>query len=323
MSLLAALNSIAAQTPKKNSHSVIKRIIEALKEGQTLSSALAKFPQVFSSFYVSIVKAGEIGGFLDNSLARLADYLENEEELRAKTRAALAYPLLIAGVGIATVLILLNFVIPRLLLVFEDMDMALPMPTLMLISLSKFMRNWWGMILAIVFFLIFIYRRISKTKESRYSLDLLKLKVPVLGSIIQEKQIERFCRTLAALLESGVSVLTALQVVSETLENSVIKNELDLIQSQIKDGISLSGAMQKSTFFPAMVANIVTIGEKSGSLEKVLLRIATGYERHIDRLTKTFVSLLEPTLILVMGSLVAFIVAAMLLPIFQINLMVR
>ena len=323
LTILAALMLVSKQSWKPSLKLVINKLIEDLKEGKTFSDSLAQHPKIFSSLYVSLVKSGEAGGFLEEVMIRLSDFLENEEELRSRVSSAMVYPLLIAIVGVLTIFLLLTFVIPKLVLVFDDFGQMLPMPTQILISISSFLSQYWWLVVLFIALVFFMINRVSKSFEGRAFFDRLKLKTPVFGIVILKRQMERFCRILATLLGNGVTILSSLEIVRDIMENNVLKKEVDKIRFEVRDGSSLTKAMGKSRYFPVSIVNIVSVGEESGSLEKVLKKISGSYEKEVDRSLKTFTSLLEPLMILVMGSIVAFIVTAMLLPIFQMNFMAR
>ena len=323
LTILAALILVRRQAWKPSLKFIIDKLIEDLKEGKTFSDSLSQHPDIFPTLYVSLVRSGEAGGFLEEVMMRLADFLENEEELKAKLRSAMVYPALIAVVGIATIFLLLSFVIPKLVLVFEDFGQILPIPTQILIYISSLLSQYWWLVILLIGLFFFIVNRILKTSEGRFCFDNFKLKLPVFGTVILKRQMERFCRILATLLGNGVTILPSLEIVRDIMENNILKKEVKKMRADVRDGRSLAKAMSKSRYFPASIVNIISVGEESGSLEKVLKKISISYEREVDRSLKVFTSLLEPIMILVMGSIVAFIVAAMLLPIFQLNFMAR
>jgi type II secretion system protein F len=323
LTILAALVLVSRQTWKSSIRLVIDRLIESLKEGKTLSDSLAQHPNAFSKLYVALIKSGEAGGFLEEAMRRLADFIETEEELRTKVRSAMVYPALIAIVGLATIFILLSFVVPKIVLVFEDFGEAMPIPTQILINISAVLSQYWWMIILSIILVIFVINRILSNSEGRILFDRLKLNIPVVGRVILKRQIERFSRVLATLLGNGVTILPSLEIVRDIMENSILKQEVEKIRVEVHDGSSLSKALKKAKHFPASLVNIVSVGEESGSLEKVLKKMSDSYERDIDRDLRTFTSLLEPMMILIMGLIVAFIVTAMLLPIFEINFMAR
>lgn len=329
LTITKALNVLLQQTAPASPagrqpalKNIIMGIYERIKDGATLSDALSFYPKQFSQFYCAVVKAGELSGALEAVLNRLADFSEQEEKIRQDILSALTYPALILSVGLLTIYALLTYVVPKLTTMFEEMGEVLPLPTQVLINLSNmFKAYWWLAVLLIAASLILIKR--NKSCEERFFWHRLILNLPLLGGIIQKTEIAHFARTLGLLFESGVAMLAALSAVSETITNEVIKLEIKKITPDIKDGASLSSAIKKCSFFPLYAANIINVGEEAGTLEKSLKRIALSYEQELSRIIKALTSLIEPIMILLLGLVVTFIVVAMLLPIFQINFMVR
>lgn len=317
-----ALKVLSQQTPNPAFKRIIAGIDAQIKDGATLSDALIGYPKQFSQFYCAVVKAGELSGALETVLNRLADFSEQEEKIRSDVLASLMYPTLIAGVGAITVYALLTFVVPKITLMFEETEQALPLATQSLIAVSKMFQAYWWLMLLIGAALIFMVKR-GRSREENLLWDQTMLQLPVIGSIIQKSEMAHFVRTLSLLFESGVAMLAALEAVGRTMTNKVIQAEIKKIAQDIQDGSSLSVAVKKSKYFPVYVVNIISVGEEAGTLEKSLKRIAVSYEQEISRLMRTLTSLLEPVMILLMGLVVAFIVVAMLLPIFQINLMAK
>ena len=260
---------------------------------------------------------------LNEVLARLADFGEKDEELRAKVRAALAYPILILFVGMATVAVLLIFVVPKLVTLFQDMGQILPLPTRILIEVSEGLVRYWWAILSVGVLGGFLMRRGRLSHGIRLTLDGVKLRLPIWGALIKKVEIANFARSLATLLGHGVPVLQAMQVVVQATENELLKGEFKRIGEQIKGGTTLSQEIRRGGMFPALVTNMVAIGEEAGTLDRSLLKIADTYEREADRAMKLMTALVEPVMILVMGSIVGFIVVAMLMPIFEIDLLAR
>ena len=322
LTILAALNIVQKQITKLSLKVLIREIAADLKDGMAFSDTLSKHPKAFSNLYVGLIRSGEAGGFLDKALIQLADFLDNEEEIKANIRSAMAYPILIAVSGVAAVFVLLSVVIPRLVLVFEDFEQILPRPTEILIAISMFLNQYWWLITVGLCTIIFVFNRIAKTREGKLIFDRFALSIPLIGNIILKRQMERFCRTLATLLRNGVTILPSLEITKNILGNEILKLQIAKVYSEIRDGSTLSQAMRKSTRFPLTVVNMVSVGEESGMLEGVLNKVADSYERELNRHQKTLISLLEPMMILIMGSVVAFIVLAMLLPIFEMNFMV-
>lgn len=323
MPLLQGLQVLNQQTENKELQSIISGLSKNIQDGGTLSDGLARHPNVFSSLYVNITKAGELGGRLEHALNRLADFLDKEEEMVSRVQQAMAYPALMCTVGLVTILLLMTVVIPRLVVMFEDIGQALPLPTLILMGISNFLvRYWWFIILAIGF-AIFLIKRSSATAEGKLRIDNFKLGLPLFGGLIRKIEIARLSRTLATLLDGGIPILQALDAVIDTVQNEIIKNELKKTRQDVRDGASLGRSLSGTVQIPPYVINMITVGEEGGQLEKVLYRIAFSYENQTDKAVRLLMTLLEPALILFMGLIVGFIVISMLLPIFQFNIMIR
>ncbi len=318
--LLRALEVLQGQTENRRFKQVLAALADDVRSGMPLSEAMSKSPKIFNAMTVSMVRAGEIGGILHAVLARLADFSEKDQEVRAKVRAAMAYPLFLALMGIVTIVVLMLFVIPKLLPVFEEIGQSLPMPTQILLFISTVMRDYWWVLGGILGLGAVLFRRRLKTAEGRLAFDQTKLKIPLLGPLFQKNEIGRFSRTLAALLGNGVPVLASLKIAADGVGNLLLREELRKVFEEVSRGKQLGECMKRSVLFPPFAVNMIAVGEQGGQLERALDKVADAYEKEVDRTVKTATSLLEPAMILIMGSLVGFIVMAMLLPIFSINL---
>lgn len=323
LTLLNALGVLSEQTEHKQLKRVIESVVAGVKEGLPLSAALSKHPKVFSRLFTSMVHAGEVGGILEDVLRRLAGFYEKEEEIKTKIQTAMAYPILVSFVGVFTIFVLLSFVVPKLTTIFSEFGQALPLPTKILVSISDFFAGFWWLILLFTTLLIFLLTRIYKTNDGKFRFDSFIMGIPVIGEFLNKIEISRLTKSLATLLDNGVAILHAIEVVSETVGNEVLRRELSRIRSEIRDGASFANAIKTSPNFPLFVKNMISVGEQGGALEGALHKVGDSYERDADRSVKIMTSLIEPLMILVMGAVVAFIVVAMLLPIFQINLMVK
>jgi len=323
LTLMRALDVLREQTENPRLQEILADLASHVRDGRSFSDALAIYPKVFSPLYVSMVRSGEVGGMLGGVLARLADFAEKEEELHAKVRSALAYPTLILLVGIGTIAVLLIFVIPKLVSLFQEVGQILPLPTRILIELSQWSASYWWLVLSIAVFGVFLVRRGGFSHGTRSAIDRIKLHLPIWGSLIKRVEIARFARSLATLLSHGVPILQAMHVVVQATGNELLKGELQQIGEQLKGGATLSQGMRRGRIFPLLVTHMVAVGEEAGSLDRSLFKIADTYEREADRAMKLMTSLVEPAMILIMGSLVGFIVISMLLPIFQIDLLAR
>jgi type II secretory pathway component PulF len=284
---------------------------------------LSNFPKLFPSLYVSLVKSGEASGRLDEALEELAEFIDKEEELKSKIRTALAYPALMIVVGIATVFVLVSFVIPKLAGMFADFGQALPLPTRILINISDIFARYWLWLLLIGVAIIVLVVKRGVTATERLAIDRIKLRLPLVGGIVRKQIIVRFARTLALLLRSGIPVFQALEVTTPIMGNEVFARELEDVRKEVVDGSSLATSMRKKLCFPSFVSNMVGVGEEGGRLDKVLAEVASAYSREVDSKVKVAISLLEPAIILVLGLVVGFIVLAMLLPILQLTLLVK
>lgn len=323
VNIINGMNIISSQASNKYFKFVLLDVLSKIKDGKSLSDSLSSYPQIFSPLYCAMIRVGEAAGSLNSTLLRLADFLEKEQEVKDTLRSSLVYPAFILVVGFLTVFILLVFVIPRLVGMFEDLGQALPLPTKILIDSSAFLNSYWWIIIILSVLSVFLSRRIIENSRGKVLWDNFKLKLIFLGPIILKNELSRFCRTLSLLLSSGIPISPALDVSTSIINNQVLKTEIQNFKERIANGASLSAVFKGSKLFPDFVTSIVSIGEETGNMDKSLLRIAQDYEKEVDRIIKTLIRLLEPLIILVMGLIVGFIVLSMLLPIFEINLIVR
>ncbi|MFH1867804.1 MAG: type II secretion system F family protein [Candidatus Omnitrophota bacterium] len=323
LTMLSALGVLIEQSENPYLKQAVQTIRDDIRDGTTFSRALAKHPKVFSNLYVNMAASGEISGALEDVLRRLSEFLEKDDDTISKIRSSFAYPSLMAFVGFLTIFVLLSFVAPRLTSIFIESGQALPLPTQLLIGVSSFFARFWLFIIAGIICAITFFVRWVRTKEGKIAFDALKLKAPLISSFILKAEIARFSRTLATLIANGVPIIEALGVGINTISNNILRQELEKVRKEVIDGARLSASIKQSKYFPSMMINMIAVGEESGGLERALFKIADTYDIEIDRTIKSITSLIEPSLILFMGIVVGFIVIAMLLPIFQLNLMVR
>ncbi len=322
LNILPSLDILKSQLGLSSFVYIIDDLSDNVKGGASFSESLRRHDNIFSSLYINVIRSGELSGKLNLSLETIADFLEKKEDLRQRIISALVYPMLVLIVGIITVSILLIFVIPRIGRMYEDMGQVLPIPTQIVVIISNTVSHYFWFLVVGIVFLIIIMNKLIKAKEGRDYLDKLKLKSPFFGSFIAKQNIIQFSRTLGLLLSSGVPIVTSLELTADTLGNQVFKLEVAKIAKAIRDGESLSKSIKLAAHFPSQVTNIINVAEESGTLEPSLARIANSFEREVERIIKTFTTTLEPVLILFVGLIVGFMVIAMLLPIFQINLIV-
>lgn len=321
--IVKALEVLASQTENKRLKNIIIDIQDFCVAGNPFSSALARHPQVFSELFVSMVHSGETGGALESVLRRLSDFSEKQLDVQTKVRTALAYPILMSVIGTASIIILLTFVMPKMMVMFDDLGQALPWPTQVILGLSYVLAHYGLVVILAVIALGVSLMKIYATPQGQWTIDGLKLRLPLAGKLIRKVEIARFLRTLATLLNNGLPMLEALKVVSTTIKNVVIRQDVSKALTAVREGASLAKGFDGSRIFPLSVINMIRIGEESGHLERSLLKIAEAGERESDEMIKIVMSLLEPVLILVLGVIVGFIVIAMLLPIFEINFLMR
>ena len=321
--LFEAMGSLYEQEESGILKQVLARVRDRIAEGASLSRAMMAEPRVFNESYVSMVSAGEASGALDVVLERLADFLEEQEEVRNRVTSAMAYPLLMILVGGGVMLFLLTFVIPKIVLIFEDSKAALPLITVILIKLSHFLQDWWWILAGLAIASVPAYRAAMRREKYRATRDALLLRLPVAGGMLQRLILSRFARVLGLLLSSGVPIIHALEITSEVLVNRVYRKFLHEVMEEVAQGGSLSNSLRKSKLFPPMLVHLTGVGEKGGNLEAMLLKAGVSYEREFaSRLTR-LMGLLEPLLVLAMGLAVGIVVMAVLLPIFELNQLVR
>jgi type II secretion system protein F len=323
ITIVKTLDILYNQTQNKKFKVVIMDVRDFCVGGSPLSDALARHPKVFANLYVSMVRSGETGGALEKILKRLSDFSEKQLEIQTKIRTALAYPILMSVVGLATIIVLMTFVIPKMMVMFADLGQALPLPTQILLAISTVVKNYWWALIGLIFVIGAFLAKVYTTPEGRLSIDSVKLKAPLFGQLMMKVEIARFARTLATLLENGVPILESLRVTSETIDNAVIKLEVEKVYDAVREGSSLASGFFNSSVIPPAVVNMIAIGEEAGRLERSLFKVAEGYDRESDEAVKIMMSLLEPILILTLGVVVGFIVISMLLPIFEINFMMK
>ncbi|MFH0828313.1 MAG: type II secretion system F family protein [Candidatus Omnitrophota bacterium] len=323
VNIINSLNIISKQTSNRYLKATLNDVIKRIKDGNPLAESIAAQAPLFSPLYCSMIRTGEASGNLKVVLSRLSDFLEKEDELKNSVIAALTYPLFVFMVGISTVIILLVFVVPGLITMFKDMGQVLPLPTRILIGASDFLRYYGWLLAVLIFAAIVSLNKMYLSPRGRLAIDKFKLKAGWPGRIILKNEISRLMRSLSLLVSSGMPITSALDIAASILQNKVLVLETDKFKEQIKDGQSLSLALENFKIFPEFVKYIVAVGEETGSLDKALASVADEYDREVDRALKTFTRLLEPVIILVIGLVVAFIVLSMLLPIFEINFLVK
>jgi len=317
MTIDESLATVADQQEPPVLGKALARVREDVLQGVSLSQALRGDAKIFPDIYVNMVQVGEASGTLDKVLQQLAEFLEDQARLSARLKAALSYPLLMLLVGGGVLAFLMAFVVPKVTRMLEDLDQALPLPTLWLMGVSSFMADFWWLLVIIALIGFWIARQQLKTERGRLWFDRKKFRLPLFGPLLLQGATARFARTMGTLLRSGVPLLTALEIVTGLLNNQQLKKLLTDVNSAVREGSGLAGPLRKANVFPAMLPQMIAVGEKSGDLEAMLIKVAENYEYQVETRLNGLMSLLEPLMILVMGVAVGFIVLAILLPIFQ------
>ena len=314
-----ALSILIDVAEKDRFKDVIRDVLKNIQGGSYLSSALAKYPRVFSSFYVSMVKAGEAGGVLDDVLKRLGAFLESSQDFKDYIKSAMVYPIFLVFVGGISIIVLLTFVLPKFSIIFSDMRQAIPASTQFLLGFSAALRTYWPVILGGFAGIYFFLRRYIKTPAGSLTFDRYKLQFPVVGELVKRIEVARFARTLGTLVQSGVPILQALNLVKDIIGNQVIAGTLGNVYNRVKEGERLSKPLGEIDMFPSLAIQMITVGEETGRLSEMLLRVAENYEKVARDTVRRLVSFLEPAMILGMGVVVGFIVISMMMAIFSMN----
>lgn len=314
-----ALQILIGVVEKEKFKEVIQDILKTVQGGGYLSDAIAKHPRIFSSFYVNMVKAGETGGVLDLVLQRLCIFLESSQELKDYIKSAMVYPIFLVMVGGISIIVLLTFVLPKFSIIFSDMGQTIPVSTRFLLGFSRILRTYWWLIIGVFAGIFFLAKRYKNSQAGRLKYDEYKMNLPVVGEMVRKIEVSRFARTLGTLTNSGVPILQALNLVKDIIGNRVISQAMGKIYNRVKEGERLSKPLKETGVFPSMAIQMITVGEETGRLDEMLLRVADNYEKIVRDMVKRIISLLEPAMILCMGLVVGFVVISMLMAIFSMN----
>jgi type IV pilus assembly protein PilC len=315
--LVQALDILSKQSESKALKDVTRQLVYDVESGHTVADALRRHPRVFTDLYVNMVAAGEAGGILDTILMRLAAFLEKNDALVGKVKSAMVYPAVIMSVAAIAVTILLIFVIPVFKTMFDSVNMALPLPTRVVIGLSAFLRHYWWALGAAIGGGVYLLRNYYRTSNGKLNIDRTMLKMPVLGDLLRKAAVSRFTRTLGTLISSGVSILDGLEITAKTAGNRVIHDAIMEARASIAGGDTIAAPLQKSAVFPPMVISMIAVGEQTGGLDEMLSKIADFYDTEVDTAVSTLLSLMEPIMIVFLGAIVGGMVVAMYLPIFD------
>ena len=318
--LVQCLDILGSQTENKTLAMVVGQVRSDVESGATFADALKKHTKVFDNLYVNMVAAGEAGGILDTILQRLAQYMEKFAKIKKQIKSAMIYPSVILFVAVSVVALLMIVVVPMLGNMFGEMGQALPLPTRIVIAISNFLKGWGGLglLIAIIGALVGL-SRFRKTEKGLRITDTIALKIPVMGSLIQRVSVAKFTRTLGTLLASGVPILEGLLIVSRTAGNKVVEESIIATRQSVSEGKTLAEPLSKASVFPAMVVQMISVGEATGALDNMLNKIADFYDDEVDSAVAALTSMLEPMLMIFLGITVGFVIVAMYMPIFQMG----
>lgn len=316
--ILRCLEILASQTKDVALREAVERVTVDVKGGMTLNEAMAKHPAVFSNLYVNMIRAAELGGILDVILDRLSGFLEYEAEIRSKIKGAMMYPVLVLCFSVLMLFALFTFVLPKFKDIFKGMNVELPFLTKMLFSIGDFMQSYWWTLFLLFGGFVVALKMWGKTPKGRYQLDFFKLKMPLIGELSLKMSVARFCRTFGTLINAGVPMMRSLEIVGETLNNGLLIQAIDETRVSIREGNRLSAPLAASGLFPSMVTQMIDVGEESGRLSEMLVKVGDFYDSEVESTVKGLTSMIEPMLIIFLGCVVGFIAISVMTPIFSI-----
>lgn len=317
--LLRSLNVLITQLKPSKLRDILREIFADIQSGSTFAEGLAKHPKQFDRLYVNMVRAGEVGGMLEVVLQRIATFMERREALKRRVKGALIYPIAVILIATAIVCFLLIKVVPVFADIFKEFGGELPAPTRVLMAAGDVMFYKWWLMLSIVCWIIIGIKVLSKSKTVKRVFDRVILKVPLIGDLITKVSVARFARTLGTLITSGVPILQALKITRDTISNEVVQNAVDMVHESVKEGDTIAAPLDKSKVFPPMVVNMIDVGEETGSLDAMLMKVADIYDNEVEVAVEAMLSLLEPAIIIVLGGIIGFIVVSLYLPIFTLG----
>lgn len=318
VSLIRCLSVLEVQTNSPKLKEIIRDVQTQVESGSTLSKSLSKYPLIFSNLFIGLVRAGEVGGVLDESLDRLATFLEKDMELRRKVKSAMTYPTLVMVAAIGIVTFLVTFILPKFMKIFQDFGVTLPAPTAFLMALSHFMTSKWYLMIGGIMLFRIAFAKYTRTKTGKRQWDWCKLKMPIFGGLNHKIAVARFSRTLGTLMSSGVPILQALETVAGAIDNDILSAAVLDARTAIREGERIGDPLERSGMFPPMVVQMISIGEETGALDQMLEKIAEFYESEVEAQLEGLAAALEPLMIVFLGGVVGFIVVAMFLPLISI-----
>ncbi len=315
--IIQCLDILYSQNENKTFKKILKEIKGNVESGQTFAEALKKYPKQFDDLFVNMIAAGEAGGILDSILRRLSAYMEKAAKLKAKIKGGMTYPIVTIVIAIIVIAIIMVFVIPVFEEMFEGMGSALPVPTQIVVKMSRFVKSNILYIIGFIGVLIFVIRRFYKTEKGQVLMDDLFLRVPLFGSLIRKAAVSKFTRTMGTMLSSGVAILDALEIVAKTAGNKTIEKAVYETRSAISEGRTISDPLSESGVFPSMVCQMIAVGESTGALDSMLTKIADFYDEEVDQAVENMTALIEPFMLVFLGVVIGGLVVSMYLPIFK------
>ncbi len=316
--MLMSLHAIRDQTGNEVLKDVVDQVAQRIESGSSLSEALSSYPRIFSSIYVNMVRSGEVSGKLDQILDRLATLGEHDEKIRMHIKSAMRYPLIVVVTLIVGFVSLVLFVVPKFTNIFSKFDTALPLPTQLLLLIYNSIVHYWWLVIILVGLASFAFFHYVRTPHGKYVCDRIFLRVPIFGSMIQKISLSRFCRITSTLLKSGVPILTILDLVKGTSDNAVIAQAIERIRISVNDGKGMLDPMKASGLFPPVVTQMVSVGEETGKLDELLIHVADYYDAQVEYTINNLVSLIEPVLIVFLGSTVLFLALGIFMPMWSL-----
>jgi general secretion pathway protein F len=321
--LVDALGALADQSARPVTKRLLSQIRERVREGTSLGDALAAHPETFSDLYIGMVRAGEAAGALEVVLNRIADFNESQAEFKAQVTHALTYPIIMVCVGSAIMFFLMGYVVPQVATIFQQNNAALPLPTVILITISNFISSYWMLLLLMIVGTIAAIMYALSTKRGRRFYDTWLLRLPYIGGTVTRVLCARFSRTLATMLQSGVQLLPALASVKHVITNALLADAVEESRTSIREGHGMTHPLAQSGLFPPLLIEMIRVGERTGEVESMLERVADTYEREVERSLNQLTTLLEPLMTLAMAGIILFMMLAILLPIFQLNQLMK
>ncbi len=312
-----SLNILSDITANREMKGIIQSILKSIREGSSFSDALLRHPKTFPNLYINMVRAGEAGGVLEVVLEKLNEYLESSKELKEHVVSSMVYPSILILTGGLSIIVLLTYVLPKFTIIFAELGKSLPLPTQVLLGFSNALQSYWWIVLPAFVSLWFVLRNYIKTETGRVKWDTLKLKIA--GDMVKKLETARFCRTLGTLLKSGVPLLQALSNSKDVINNRVISSAIDAVSKGAKEGKGIAMPLSDSNVMPSLAISMIKVGEETGQLDDMLLKVAVTYEKSMRTAIKRFINIIEPAMILAMGLIIGFIVVSMLMAIFSIT----